>query len=211
MKKSLKLGIFTFFTSCLVATASFSGEYAYRYLSTPSTVRLNNPVCVFVDDNRPKEEREGDPTGFWLYSVEKPDRIGAAQGLGIDICKLMEERGVTPIARVALSGEVAPESCIVVKVSLESWYGRVRSYSTMSEKVVGMLSTLPSRAEGNCRFKSVVLNSGKSYDLGVSSGVAEIPVSRKATAEKEANMASSVAADEALAEFFKMFEKQFSR
>jgi len=211
MNKSLFFSIVSFFTFSLVASVSFSGEYAYRYLSTPSTIRLNNPVCVFVEDNRPKEEREGDPTGFWLYSVEKPDRIGAAQGLGIDICKLMEERGVTPVARLALHGEVAPESCIVVKVSLESWYGRVRSYSTKSEKVVGMLSTLPPLAEGNCRFKSTVSTSGKSYDLGVSSGVAKVPVSRKATAEIEGNMASSVAADEALAEFFKTFEKQFSK
>jgi len=211
MNKSLFFSIASFFTFSLVAAVSFSGEYAYRYLSTPSTVRLNTPVCVFVEDNRPKEEREGDPTGFWLYSVEKSDRIGAAQGLGIDICKLMEERGVTPEARLALPGEIAPESCIVVKVSLESWYGRVRSYSTNSEKVVGMLSTLPPLAEGNCRFKSTISASGKSYDLGVSSGVAKVPVSSKATAEKEGNMASSVAADEALSEFNKTFEKQFSK
>lgn len=186
---------------CLcIANNCIAYEEAYRFLSTKSQTQLENPVCVFVTDKRPQEQRSGDPDGIWQYTVDNPNNMSPDLGLGVDICQLMEKRGITSTARIALPGETAPEGCIVLNVSLESWYGRVKANS----------STTENPTEGHCRFSTNLTVQDKSHDLGTFEGSVAWPQSSDSISE-ELNKASAIAATQALADFFESFEQQFEK
>jgi hypothetical protein len=154
--------------------------------------------------------KKGDPSNFWQYTVDNPNNMSPALGLGIDICQLMEKRGITSIARVALPGETAPDGCIILKVSLKSWYGRVRANNMMTEKVIQALSSSPQYTEGLCRFDSILAVQNETHDLGAFEGTVVLAQSREPISE-QMNKASAIAATQALADFFRSFEKQFEK
>jgi hypothetical protein len=206
-----KFTAFFLLAICLcTANNCLAYEEAYRYLSTKSQLHLDSPVCVFVTDNRPQEQRSGDSSGFWQYTVDDPNNMSPALGLGIDICQLMEKRGITSTARVALPGETAPDGCVILNVSLESWYGRVRANNMMTEKVIQALSSSPQYIEGLCHFDSKLVFQNDTHDLGAFEGTVVLDQSREPISESEQmNKASAIAATQALADFFRSFEKQF--
>jgi len=195
----------------VVGCATTSPTKTANYLAASSRVHLNTPVYFLIQDQRPPVERQGDPSGFYLYTVDGADALGASQALGVDICRMMEHKGITPRARVGLPGEVPPADGVVVRLSLLSWYGRLPSNATVTEKVFGTLLSQPVYAEGRCRFNCMVTYSGQTADLGVAKGGTTLQVSRRATIANEGNAASAGAADEAIAQFLQAFERQFAR
>ncbi|MBI5799232.1 MAG: hypothetical protein HZA92_00690 [Verrucomicrobia bacterium] len=209
--KSLLIVASAALISLLAGCASTSTPTAASYLSTPSRARLSIPVYFSIQDQRAPVERQGDPSGFYLYTVDNADPNRAAQALGVDICRLMERKGITTRARVALPGEVPPADGIVVHLSLASWFGRLPTRATITEKTVGALLGQPIYAEGRCRFSSTATYSGQTSDLGVAEGSSTLQVSRQATITKEGNAATAVAADTAIAQFLQAFERQFAR
>ncbi|MFA6542860.1 MAG: hypothetical protein WCS99_00440 [Limisphaerales bacterium] len=209
--KSLLIVASAAFMTLLAGCASTSTPTAASYLTTPSRARLSIPVYFSIQDQRALVERQGDPSGFYLYTVDGADPNRAAQALGADICRLMERKGITARARVGLPGEVPPADGAVVRLSLLSWYGRFPSSATVTEKVLGALLNSPVYAEGRCRFTSTVTYSGQTSDLGVAEGSSTLQVSRQATIAKEGNAATAVAADKAVAQFLQAFERQFAR
>jgi len=125
--------------------------------------------------------------------------------------KLMERRRMTDRAQLVVPGEVLPADCVVIHVTLLSWYGRIPSPSTVTERVVGLIFSRPEYAEGECRFSATLEYDGKATKLGDSAGSSMFQVSRKATISKEGNWASAGAVDQAMAQFLRSFEKHFSR
>lgn len=205
--------ILTFLTSSAIAVlvggcASTSPRNVADYLSAPSRFHFNVPVCFVVEDKRPDFERQGDSKGIWLYTVDGHNPNGTIQSLGIDLCKIMEHKGITATARVALPGEVPPTNCVLVRITLESWYGRVPNLNTITEQTIGAVLQPAIFVEGHCRFISGLVVSGQPYGLGVSEGGAAVAASRNATVAKEGNAASAIAADRAMVQFFQAFEKQ---
>ena len=168
------------------------------------------PVCFVVTDQRPPEERQGDASGYYIYTIDNTNGMPAAQGIGVDICAVMERKGLTEQARVALPGELPPTNCLVVHLTLLSWYGRLPRSDLITDKVLGALLARPVYAEGRCRFSSILTYATLSKDLGVSEGKAVFQVSRHATIESEGNRVSAAAADKAIAQFLSSFESWFS-
>jgi hypothetical protein len=197
---------------CMVAGCATTSPPRLPAISTaPSRVRLSTPVYFTIQDQRPQVERQGDPSGFYLYTVDGADPNRAAQALGVDICRIMERKGITARARVGLPGEVPPADGVVVRLSLLSWFGRVPSRATVTEKTIGAVLGQSAYAEGRCRFSSTATYSGQTSDLGVAEGSSTLQISRQATIAKEGNAATAVAADKAIAQFLQAFERQFAR
>src|SRR5262249_16829245 len=135
-----------------------------NYLSARSRVHLEKPVYFVIQDKRPLIERSGDPGGFYLYTVDGSNPDQAGQSLGADLCRSLEGKGITPQARVGLPGETPPAGGVVVRLSLLSWYGRLRSFSSVTEQTVGAVLTPAAYAEGKCRFTASISDSGRTAD-----------------------------------------------
>jgi len=211
IKRSLAATSFAALTFVIAGCITNGVPTTANYLMAPSPVRLASPVYLSIVDQRHAIERHGDPSGFYNYTVDGVDPNHAAQSLGIDICQVMERKRITVRARVGLPGEVPPTDGVLVRLSLLSWYGRLPSSSTITEKALGALLARPIYAEGRCRFAATITYAGESRDLGVADASATFQVSRNATLAKDGNLASAASADKAIAQFLQAFEKQFAK
>ena len=181
------------------------------YLGTPSSIKLNRPVYFVVQDQRPQEERQQDPHGAWIYTVDGDNPNQAALSVGNDFCRITKVKGITDQALHGLPSDSIPTDAIVIRVNLISWYGRLLR-PMLTDKIIDIITpNTPIGGEGHCKFSSILEYDGKTIDLGVSEGSVDLSVSRKATIDKEGNQISGVVSDEAMAQFFKAFENQFPK
>jgi len=182
----------------------------HDYLSAPSRVKVGKPVYFSIEDQRPQIERKA-AEGPYIYTVDGTNPNGASSGLGEDLSRVMEEKGITSRARVGSPGEVPPNDGIIVHIQLLSWYGRLPSNDLVTEKVFSTILSQPVYAEGQCKFNSTLIYDGKSVDLGISEGTATFQVSRNASIGREGNQASAAASDKAMTQFFQALEKHFAQ
>jgi hypothetical protein len=178
-------------------------------LTRPSPLHLDGPVCLIVQDQRPKSELLQEQHGPYLYILNEahPERV--ALSFGEDLCKIMQVKQIAADARVVQAGKAPSEDGIIVHITLVSWYGRLPNHELVTEKVFDALVAQPIYAEGRCRFSATLDVRGTVVDLGVCEGKSIFEVTKTATVVKEGNVASAAAADEAMTEFLKALESHF--
>jgi hypothetical protein len=166
------------------------------------------PVYINVEDLRPPLERESKMDGPYIYTADGDHPKNVAVGLGEDLCKILDLKGITDRPRVGRPGEIPPTDGIIVHIRLLSWYGRFPREG-VTDKVFDVLLSQPIFAEGFCRFSATLDVGGKVADLGIVEGKSIFQINRKATVSKEGNTASALAADKAIEQFVKSLESHF--
>src|SRR5262245_26450228 len=199
---------FGFAAVILTGCASARKQSPADYLAAPAKLRLTIPVYVIVQDDRSQVERQGDPAGSYRYTTDRPDTNAIAKHFGRNICEDLQQKGITARAAAFLPGETTPADGMLVRVSLESWYGRLPANTLASQKVLAAISPGSQFADGRCRFHATITQAGVTEEVGTFSGKSSLPIRRDATVEKEGNYVTALAGDQAIAEFLQAFERQ---